>query len=445
MKHTETIDIKKIGVNGEGIGFLNKKPVFVDQAIPHETVEVTIHYENQKMMKATLEHIIKPARERIKPKCPYFASCGGCDLQHINYSDGLYYKKQHLIQSLKKYMDASFDESLVLDYDITRKPFEYRNKAQLPIRRYQGKNLFGLYMRGTNKFLPIKHCDVHHPLINKVFRTMMELMQEYNVPAYDAQNRKGLIKGMMVRVGHTTDEIQIVILKAKSNNMSQLISAIKKRMPAIVSIYETISQDVKNQDYINETTVHVYGKETIDATLNGYTYSLYPDAFFQLNSIIAESFYEYMIQAAKLKPTDTILDAYAGAATISHVASRYIKKGYAVDLNQDATHSARQSLARHHIENIKVITGDAYQVYKKMKMYMDVVFFDPPRTGLGKRMIDLLSLKKPDKIIYASCNPSTLSKDLIVLRQHYEIISIKPFDMFPQTAQIESVTILKKK
>ncbi|MGA0351511.1 MAG: TRAM domain-containing protein, partial [Acholeplasmataceae bacterium] len=140
MKHTETIDIKKIGVNGEGIGFLNKKPVFVDQALPHETVEVTIHYENQKMMKASLEHIIKPARERINPKCPYFASCGGCDLQHINYSDGLYYKKQHLIQSLKKYMDASFDESLVLDYDITRKPFEYRNKAQLPIRRYQGKN-----------------------------------------------------------------------------------------------------------------------------------------------------------------------------------------------------------------------------------------------------------------------------------------------------------------
>ena len=445
MKYTEKIDIKKIGVNGEGIGFLNKKPVFVDQTLPHETVEVTIQYENPKMMKATLEHIIKPARERIIPKCPYFVSCGGCDLQHINYSDGLFYKKQHLIQSLKKYMDASFDELLVLDYDITRKPFEYRNKAQLPIRRYQGKNLFGLYMRGTNKFLPIKHCDVHHPLINKVFQRTMELMLEYNVPAYDSQNRKGLIKGMMVRVGHTTDEIQIVILKAKPNNISQLIRVITKHIPSVISVYETISKDHKSQDYINETTTNVYGKETINATLNGYTYSLYPDAFFQLNSIVAESFYEYMIKAARLKSSDTILDAYSGAATISHIASRYIKKGYAVDDNTGATHSARQSLQRHHIDNIKVITGDAYQVYKKMKMHMNVVFFDPPRTGLGKRMIDLISFKKPEKIIYASCNPSTLSKDLKLLSQHYEIISIKPFDMFPQTAQIESVTVLQKK
>jgi 23S rRNA (uracil1939-C5)-methyltransferase len=300
-------------------------------------------------------------------------------------------------------------------------------------------------MRGPYKFLPIKHCDVHHPLINKVFKLTMTLMSQFNVPSYDAAKRRGIVKGMMVRVGHQTDEIQVIILKTSKKNIQQFVYALKDHMPQIVSIYETISSDDKSQDYINESTTISYGKETIDATLNGFTYSLYPDAFFQLNSIVAESFYEYMIHAAKLKPSDTILDAYSGAATISHVASKYVKKGYAVDQNQDATHSARQSLDRHNIQNIKVITGDVYQVIKKMKMTMNVIFFDPPRTGLGKRMIELLSLKLPEKIVYASCNPSTLAKDLKLLTQHYNIVEIKPFDMFPQTAQIESVTILKKK
>jgi len=441
----ETIDIKKLGINGEGIGYLNNKPIFVDQTLPFEKVTVSVDVETPTFYKGTLQNIMKPARERIKPPCPFFEACGGCDIQHIKYEDGLFYKRVHLIQTLKKYMDNSFDEQKVLPYEASRKVFEYRNKAQLPIRYYKGKNTFGLYKRGTNAFLPIDHCMVHHPLINKVFTTTLELMNNHQILGYDPSTRKGMIKGLMVRVGHETDSIQVVFLKHQNLSIKPIIEGLKHRFSNIVSIYETLSKSEKIQDYMNDTTHCIYGEEAIEAVLNGFRYQLLPNAFFQLNSIIAESFYEYMIHVARIKPSNLILDAYCGAATISHVASRVTSNIYAVDTNTDATHSARASLDKHGIEGVKVITGDAYQVYKTMKLYVDIVFFDPPRVGLGKRMVELLLLKKPKKIVYASCNPSTLAKDLKLLSKTYEVVSIKPFDMFPQTSHVESITLLSLK
>ena len=439
------IDIKKLGLNGEGIGFYQKKPVFVDRTIPNETVTVKPIIETHSYLKAELLHIDTPSVERRVPLCKYFDQCGGCDIQHIHYQAQLTYKKDHLIQSLHKYMDKKLDDVIIHDMIGSRKESGYRNKAQLPIREIKGVPRFGLFRRNSNQMLPVSHCPVQHPLINKVMTQTVDLMQKHHIKAYLPAKKTGLIKGLMARVGHETDALQLVFELTKKDDLKHLISSLTKLNKDITSIYTTINSDPKKQVYVNETTTCIYGKETINATLAGYTYQLYPQSFFQLNSTVAVEFYETMIQLAKLKPSDIIVDCYAGLATIAHMAARFIKKGIAIEINPKAAINARMSLDKNNIQNIKVITGDAFSVLKQMKEKIDVIFFDPPRTGLGDKMLHVISKLKPKKIIYGSCNPSTLAKDLNVLSRHYDIKKVIPFDMFPQTAQVESVTLLTLK
>ena len=439
------LDIKRLGVNGEGIGFYYKKPVFVDRTIPDETVTVKPILETNTYIKAELLTIERHSKDRVVPFCKYFEMCGGCDTQHMTYRAQLHYKKEHLVQSLFKYMDKKLDDRLIDDMVGSRKENGYRNKAQLPIREVKGQARFGLFRRNSNQVLTIHSCPVQHPLINKVMSQTVELMDKHHIKAYLPAKKSGLIKGLMVRVGQDTDELQMVFVLTKKDPLTVLVRELLKLNTDIVSIYTTIETDAKNQTYVNETTTCIYGKETIQTQLAGITYELYPQSFFQLNSGVAVDFYETMLELAKLKHTDMIVDGYAGLATISHMASRFVKKGIAIEINPKAAENARVSLSNNNISNIKVITGDAFSVMKQMKEKIDVIFFDPPRTGLGDKMIYLMSKIKPKKIIYGSCNPSTLAKDLNQLSKIYDIKKVIPFDMFPQTAQVESVTLLTLK
>ena len=436
------LDIKRLGVNGEGIGFYYKKPVFVDRTIPEETVTVKPILETNTYIKAELLTIERHSKDRVVPFCKYFEMCGGCDTQHMKYSAQLHYKKEHLVQSLFKYMDKKLDDRLIDDMVGSRKENGYRNKAQLPIREVKGQARFGLFRRNSNQVLTIHSCPVQHPLINKVMSQTVELMDKHHIKAYLPAKKSGLIKGLMVRVGQDTDELQMVFVLTKKDPLTVLVRELLKLNTDIVSMYTTIDTDAKNQTYVNESTTCIYGKETIQTQLAGFTYELYPQSFFQLNSRVAVDFYETMLELAKLKHTDMIVDGYAGLATISHMASRFVKKGIAIEINPKAAENARVSLSNNNISNIKVITGDAFSVMKQMKEKIDVIFFDPPRTGLGDKMIYLMSKIKPKKIIYGSCNPSTLAKDLNQLSKLYNIKKVIPFDMFPQTAQVESVTLL---
>ena len=436
------LDIKRLGVNGEGIGFYYKKPVFVDRTIPDETVTVKPILETNTYIKAELLTIERHSKDRVVPFCKYFEMCGGCDTQHMKYRAQLHYKKEHLVQSLFKYMDKKLDDRLIDDMVGSRKENGYRNKAQLPIREVKGQARFGLFRRNSNQVLTIHSCPVQHPLINKVMSQTVELMDKHHIKGYVPAKKSGLIKGLMVRVGQDTDELQMVFVLTKKDPLTVLVRELLKLNTDIVSMYTTIDTDPKNQTYVNESTTCIYGKETIRTKLAGFAYELYPQSFFQLNSRVAVDFYEKMLELAKLKHTDMIVDGYAGLATISHMASRFVKKGIAIEINPKAAENARVSLSNNNISNIKVITGDAFSVMKQMKEKIDVIFFDPPRTGLGDKMIYLMSKIKPKKIIYGSCNPSTLAKDLNQLSKLYHIKKVIPFDMFPQTAQVESVTLL---
>ena len=437
--------IKRLGVNGEGIGFYYKKPVFVDRTIPEETVTVKPILETNTYIKAELLTIERHSKDRVVPFCKYFEMCGGCDTQHMKYSAQLHYKKEHLVQSLYKYMDKKLDDRLIEEMVGSRKESSYRNKAQLPIREVKGQARFGLFRRNSNQVLTIHSCPVQHPLINKVMSQAVELMDKHHIKAYLPAKKSGLIKGLMVRVGQDTDEIQMVFTLTKKDPLTVLVRELLKLNADIISIYTTIDTDAKNQTYVNETTTCIYGKETILTKLAGFSYELDPQSFFQLNSGVAVDFYEKMLELAKLKQTDMIVDGYAGLGTISHMASRFVKKGIAIEINPKAAENARVSLSNNNISNIKVITGDAFSVLKQMKEKIDVIFFDPPRTGLGDQMLFLLSKVRPKKIIYGSCNPSTLAKDLNQLSKLYNIKKVIPFDMFPQTAQVESVTLLSLK
>ncbi len=208
-------------------------------------------------------------------------------------------------------MDKKIEDHIIDDMIGSRKESGYRNKAQLPIRDIKGVPRFGLFRRNSNQMLPVNHCPVQHPLINKVMTQTIDLMQKHHIKAYLPSKKTGLIKGLMARVGHETDALQLVFELTKKDDLKQLFTSLTKINQDIISIYTTINSDPKKQVYVNETTTCIYGKETIVATLSGYTYQLYPQSFFQLNSTVAIEFCETMIQLAKLKPSDIIVDCYA--------------------------------------------------------------------------------------------------------------------------------------
>lgn len=439
------VNIKRLGMNGEGIGYYDKKPIFIFGALPNETVLVDDIKQEKNFYRGTLSNITQVSDQRIMPLCPYFDRCGGCDIQHMNYEAGLEFKRDHLIQSLQKYMDQKFDTRRVKETIASPKPFHYRNKAQLPIRAYKEGLMFGLFKRGTNQLLPITHCPVQDDVLNKIFTSIVRLAKELNIPGFDERSKKGILKGAMVRVGKETNEVQVVLVTTKKFDLMPLIHGLLQKHPNIVSFFQTIDQDAQTQTYFNDSTYLIRGKKTIQARLSKVQFELGPEAFFQLNGEVAELFYETMIQLAAPEKHHIVMDAFAGTATLSHIIAPRVKKVIAVEIDPVSAKNAVSSLEKNHIENVKVIQEDFFTVLKKLKYKIDIMVFDPPRVGLGDHAIREVLKMKPKTIVYGSCNPSTLAKDLNQLKKLYDIVEIIPFDMFPQTAQVESVTLLSLK
>jgi 23S rRNA (uracil-5-)-methyltransferase RumA len=442
------ITIKRIGINGEGIGYYKRKAVFVDGVIPPEEVVVKITDVKDKYATAEVVRIKIKAAKRVKPFCPHYGSCGGCQLQHIEYYEQLSLKEEMLEQAINRY--SGLDTSKIKFNSMVgmNNPRYYRHKSQMPVRNTDYGITTGLYEIGTNKLVDITNCPVQNERVNTVNQQVLEILDEYNVKAFDSSSMRGLVRYIVTRVSHATEEVQVTLVITIFNKA--LVNAAKKiiKLPHVESVGISKNRDVKNVAIFGDEVEILEGKQSILEGIGKTKFDLKPTAFYQLNPEQAIRLYKEIKKNLDFEVDKKIVDAYCGSGAISTYLAPFAEKLLGIDINQESIYSARHNKKLNNYNNIQYEIGEVKDVLSRFinkGFDPDVVIFDPPRVGLDDKTLDILNRRPVNKIIYVSCNPSTLAKNLKVLKHKYKVESITPFDMFPHTSHIESMTILKKK
>lgn len=448
---TIPLKIKRLGINGEGIGYFKRLIVFVPYALPKEEVMVKITKATPRYAEAALVRIKKASKDRVVPPCPVYEECGGCQLQHLAYHAQLDFKKDLLQQALEKFKPANYKNYHLLPTIGMEDPWRYRNKAQFQLRKNKKtqKTEAGLYQPNSHQLVPIVDCLVQEPDTQKVMNTVVQLLNKYDLPIYDERTNSGIFRTIMVRMGIETKELQVVFITktAKFPQKNALIREINQRLPEVVSIMQNV-QPQKTSIVMGDETIFLWGKEAIEERLENITFDLSPRAFFQLNPRQTKVLYAEGIKALELKENETVVDAYCGVGTIGLSLADKAKEVRGMDIIPQAITDAQRNAQRLGYSNTHYEVGTAEDLlpkWLKEGFDPDAVIVDPPRTGLDSKLTQTILQQPPRKMVYISCNVSTLARDLVSLAKVFHIDYLQSVDMFPQTARCEVVVKLTRK
>jgi len=446
LKQQFPLTIKKIGINGEGVGFFKRKIVFVPGALAGEEVVVEVTKVHPKFTEARIKKIRKKSPQRTKAPCPVYEQCGGCQLQHLSYEGQLDAKRDILLQSLERHTKFKLEDMDIRPTIGMDNPWHYRNKSQFQVGTQNGKAIAGLYSMNSNKLIDIDECIVQHPLTNKVTTEIKRIINDFNIPVFDDKKKKPFLKTIVTRVGFETGEVQVVLVTAEKKipRKELLISEIQKRLPEVVSIAQNINPK-KTALIFGDETIHLSGKESIEERLEEFTYELSARAFFQLNPIQTSKLYNEAKKAAALTGEEKVVDAYCGVGTIGLWLADGAKEIRGMDVIKEGIDDAKKNAKKFGVDHAEYFVGGAETLMQKWKnegWRPDVVVVDPPRTGCDNKLLDTLKEVKPKTFVYVSCNPSTLAKDIDYLKKQYRVEYLQPVDMFPQTAHVEVVAKL---
>ncbi|MEC1385316.1 23S rRNA (uracil(1939)-C(5))-methyltransferase RlmD [Bacillus velezensis] len=444
---TFPLTIKRLGINGEGVGYFKKKVVFVPGALPGEEVVAEATNVQPKFSEARVKKIRKPSEHRVTPPCPVYDQCGGCQLQHLAYTQQLREKRDIVIQSLERHTRFNVEEMNIKDTIGMDNPWNYRNKSQFQVGRSQsGSIIAGLYGLDSHKIVPIKECIVQHPATNKTTGIVRRILEKHNVSVYNERTKKGDVRTIVTRVGFETGEVQVVLVTAKETlpNKDEIVKAIQNRLPEVKSIIQNVN-GARTSVIFGDKTKALAGSHAIQEVLGDVSFELSARAFFQLNPEQTVKLYDEVKQAAQLTGKEKVVDAYCGVGTIGMWVSSGAKEIRGMDVIKESIDDAKKNAKKHDIKNAAYVTGTAEHwlpKWTKEGFRPDVVIVDPPRTGCDRTFLDTIKKVKPKRFVYVSCNPSTLAKDLQTLSKDYRVEYIQPVDMFPQTAHVEAVVKL---
>lgn len=443
------LTIKRLGINGEGIGYYKHVITFVKGALPGEVIVAEVTVVHPRYLEAKIRKLRKISPDRVDPRDEYADEVGGFELEHLDYPAQLRFKQDLIRQALEKYQPAGFRQ-----YDIRPTigmddPYEYRNKAQFQVRMIDGHVAAGLYKENSHDLVDLPTCSVQMPVTMTVMRAVVGWLEELAVPIYDEGHNSGIVKTVVVRAAAATGEVQLVFVTntPKFPKKHQLLMKIADKLPMVVSVMQNVNIGKTSLIWGDQTTL-LAGKPTITEELDGLAFDLSARAFFQLNPEQTKKLYQLARTALNLAPHETLVDAYSGVGTIGLSLADVAQEVRGMDTIPAAVADANENAKLNGITNAKYEIGEAETLLPQWLasgFAPDAIVVDPPRTGLDDVLIDAILQSAPEKLVYISCNPSTLAQDLRQLTRGYQVDYIQSIDMFPQTARCEAVVRFTKR
>ncbi len=443
------VEIIDNGFKGEGIAKIENFTIFIDGAIKGEKIKI-------KILKVTSSHafgkiieIIEKSENRTEEDCSTYKKCGGCNLRHIDYETTINMKKYSVENTLRKTLSRNdIDVNEVIKMD---EPYFYRNKLQYPVGLDDNNNpVMGVYIERSHKIVETKECKIQNRLCQNIANDIFEFIKENNIKVYDEKNLKGSIRHIIIRIGIKTNEVLVTLVTntEKIEKEDLLVEYITDKYKEIKTIAKNINS--KNTNVIlGEKTEIIFGDGYIEDYIGKFKFKISPKSFYQVNPTQTEKLYSKAVEYANLTGEETIFDLYCGIGTIGIFASDKVKKIYGIETIKEAIEDAKENAKINGVENSEFFVGDVEKVLpefiKERNILADVIFIDPPRKGCDNTALETILNIEPKKIVYVSCNPASLARDLKTLEEKYKIEKIAICDMFPFTHHVECVTSLKLK
>ncbi len=422
---------------GMGVGRTNGAVVFVPNAARGDVLSVRIVKALKSYCYGRIEEIITPSPHRVTPSCPAFPRCGGCDFLHISYEEELELKRRRVEDALRRI--GGFD--ITLPPAIPSQREGYRNKAQFPLVEEKGVVRFGFYRSHSHEVVPFERCAIQNDRANTLAQAVCSWMNEYGITCYDEQRGKGLVKRIYVRTGAQGSQLCLVVTREKIPHTNALVSAVRGVCPDIKGVLLNISKEATNKT-LGDKNLLLWGEEALEDTLMGLHFRLSPQSFYQVNHTQAENIYAKALEYAALTDRDTALDLFCGAGTITLLLAGQCREAIGAEIVAEAIDNAKENAFRNGIANVRFILGDAGQAAASLHSEgarPDVIVVDPPRKGMDALTVEAVLAMAPKRIVYVSCDPASLARDGKMLSEGYTLQKAEAFDMFPGTANIETV------
>lgn len=442
-----TLEILDLTHDGLGVAKVDNYPIFIEGALTGERVHFKIVKAGKKFGFGKLLNVAEQSPDRVELTDKVYSQTGTMPLQHLSYEAQLRFKKQQVINALEriaKLPDISVNDTVGMEY-----PFGYRNKAQVPVREVDGKLTTGFFRKNSHDFIPLENFVIQDPKIDKAIITVRDILRDYSIKSYDETNHIGDLRHIIVRRGYFTKELMIVLVtrSASLHREEEVVRKIKEQLPELVSLVHNINPHKTNVILGKESTV-LFGEDRYHDVLLGDTFTISHQSFYQVNPLQTEKLYQTAVDFAELTGNETVIDAYCGIGTLTLALAKKAKHVYGIEIVEPAIGNAKLNAKQNQVTNVSFEVGAAEKwIVNKVNEggKVDVVVVDPPRKGLAQEFIDAVLEIKPSRMVYVSCNPATLARDLQLLSKGgYDVIKVQPVDMFPQTTHVETIVLLQR-
>ena len=443
------VDIVDIGQGGVGIGKYEGFTVFVEGGLIQDKVKVRINKSKKNYAVGDIVEIIEKSPFRVDRICSDdLKDCGGCQIQELDYNKQLELKTnevKQVISRIGKLENVEIHETIGMQSSC-----RYRNKAQFPIQNINGSTAIGFYKKKSHDVIPTDMCVIQHDINDKIIKIIKTYIQAYNVSIYNETTHTGVLRHLVTKVGFTTNEVMVVLVANGTNlpHLNELASVLKENIPGFKTLVLNVNKAKTNVILGKENKV-IYGNGKINDYIGDLVFEISPLSFFQVNPVQTEVLYNKALEYAELKENDTVFDIYCGIGSISLFLAQKATKVYGIEIVEDAIKDAKINAKLNNLNNVEFYVGKAEEVVPKMYSEgktANVVVVDPPRKGCDEKVLDTIVSMKPDRVVYVSCNPSTLARDLAYLDERgYKCVEIQPVDMFPHTMHVECCAKIVKK
>jgi len=447
LEESYELIINSYSHQGEGIGRVNNFTIFVPGAILGERARVKIIEVKKNFARGRLEEVILSSRHRTKPLCPVYHLCGGCQLQHIAYEKQLEMKKGIVENALERIGNQNIKALPTIGM---KDPWRYRNKGYFQVNQEKGRVRLGFYKAGSYDFVPASGCVLFSLQINRLVSYLEDQLSLQKVTVYNSKTGRGNLRNILIRESRSTGEIMIVFI-TKEDNLGfdqNVLNDLVRTFPQVVSVFQNINRSPKAV-VLGKDFRLLKGKPDLEDAIGPFKFKISPQSFFQVNAAQAEILNEKVLEYANLSGEETVIDSYCGTATISIYVAKQAEKVYGIEVEKSAVRDAKINCELNSISNLKLFTGKAEEWFYKWRRSSEevhLIIVDPPRRDCSSKVLKGIIKIKPKKILYISCNPATLARDLKYLTRdgNYKLKKVLPVDMFPQTSHIECIASLER-